>query len=73
MSRILLVNPSVKGSLYKTPCLGIAYIGASLKQAGHDVTLVDGSLIDIDAGERVMRRIMRIRVPEEVHVTIELL
>ncbi|MGD8546184.1 MAG: 30S ribosomal protein S10 [Candidatus Bathyarchaeota archaeon] len=30
-------------------------------------------LIDIDAGERVMRRIMRIRVPEEVHVTIELL
>jgi small subunit ribosomal protein S10 len=30
-------------------------------------------LIDIDAEERVMRRIMRIRVPEEVHVTIELL
>ncbi len=30
-------------------------------------------LIDMDAEERVMRRIMRIRVPEEVHVTIELL
>jgi len=30
-------------------------------------------LIDIDAEERVMRRVMRIRVPEEVHVTIELL
>jgi small subunit ribosomal protein S10 len=30
-------------------------------------------LIDIDAEERVMRRIMRIRVPEEVHVTIELM
>jgi small subunit ribosomal protein S10 len=30
-------------------------------------------LIDVDAEERVMRRIMRIRVPEEVHVTIELL
>jgi small subunit ribosomal protein S10 len=30
-------------------------------------------LIDIDSEERVMRRIMRIRVPEEVHVTIELL
>lgn len=30
-------------------------------------------LIDIDAEERVMRRIMRIRVPEEVHVTIELI
>jgi len=30
-------------------------------------------LIDVDSEERVMRRIMRIRVPEEVHVTIELL
>jgi small subunit ribosomal protein S10 len=30
-------------------------------------------LIDIDAEERVMRRIMRIRVPEEVFVSIELM
>ena len=30
-------------------------------------------LIDIYSEERVMRRIMRIRVPEEVHVTIELI
>jgi len=30
-------------------------------------------VIDIDAEERVMRRIMRIRVPEEVYVSIELL
>lgn len=30
-------------------------------------------LVDIDAEERVMRRIMRIRVPEEVYVSIELL
>jgi len=30
-------------------------------------------LIDLDAEERVMRRIMRIRVPEEVFVSIELL
>jgi small subunit ribosomal protein S10 len=30
-------------------------------------------LIDIDAEERVMRRIMRIRVPEDVFVSIELL
>ena len=29
-------------------------------------------LIDLDAEERVMRRIMRIRVPEEVFVSIEL-
>ena len=30
-------------------------------------------LIDIDAEERVMRRIMRIRVPDEVFVSIELM
>jgi small subunit ribosomal protein S10 len=30
-------------------------------------------LISIDAEERVMRRIMRIRVPEEVFVSIELM
>jgi len=30
-------------------------------------------LIDIDAEERVMRRIMRIRIPEEVFISIELL
>jgi len=29
-------------------------------------------LIDVDAEERVMRRIMRIRVPEEVFVSIEM-
>ncbi len=30
-------------------------------------------LIDVDAEDRVMRRIMRIRVPEEVFISIELL
>lgn len=30
-------------------------------------------LIDIDAEDRVMRRIMRIRVPDEVYVSIELM
>mgnify|MGYP001041898333 FL=1 len=29
-------------------------------------------LIDIDAEERIMRRIMRVRVPEEVFISIEL-
>jgi len=29
-------------------------------------------LIDVDAEERIMRRIMRIRVPEEVFVSIEM-
>lgn len=30
-------------------------------------------VIDIDAEERVMRRIMRIRVPDDVYVSIELM
>ncbi|RJS83057.1 30S ribosomal protein S10 [Candidatus Bathyarchaeota archaeon] len=30
-------------------------------------------LLDIDAEERVMRRIMRMRVPEEVFISIELI
>ena len=30
-------------------------------------------LVDIDAEERAMRRIMRIKVPEEVYISIELL
>jgi small subunit ribosomal protein S10 len=30
-------------------------------------------LVEIDSEDRAMRRIMRIRVPEEVHVAIELL
>ena len=37
--------------MYKTPCLGLAYVGASLKKAGHDITLADGSLYDIDTKE----------------------
>jgi small subunit ribosomal protein S10 len=28
-------------------------------------------LIEIDAEERVMKRVMRIRVPEEVHIAID--
>lgn len=30
-------------------------------------------LIDVEAEERVMRRIMRMRVPEEVYISIELI
>ncbi len=30
-------------------------------------------LIDVDAEERIMRRIMRVRVPEEVFISIELI
>lgn len=49
MTKILLINPSIRGSLYATPCLGLAYVGAALQKAGHDVTLCDGSLSLIDA------------------------
>ena len=51
MTKILLINPAIKGSLYKTLSLGIAYVGASLKKAGYDVTLIDSSLSNIDVGE----------------------
>ena len=49
MARVLLINPSIKGSMYQTPCLGLGYIGASLKKAGHDVTVIDGCLSDVNA------------------------
>ena len=67
MTNILLINPSVKGSMYKTPCLGIGYVGASLKKAGHDVTLVDGSLYDIDT--KVINRLVTELCPDYIGVT----
>ncbi|MGC8975112.1 MAG: 30S ribosomal protein S10, partial [Thermoprotei archaeon] len=30
-------------------------------------------LVDIDADERVMRQIMRIRIPDDVYIEVELL
>lgn len=67
MTKILLINPTVKGSFYQTPCLGIAYIGASLKKGGYDVTLIDGSLSNIDTKE-ITRLVAELR-PDYVGLT----
>lgn len=48
-ANVLLVNPTIQRSEYKTPYLGIAYVGAALKRAGHEVTFLDGCLSKIDA------------------------
>ena len=48
MANVLLINPSIRRSYYKTPCLGLGYVGASLKKAGHSVTVADGSLYSVD-------------------------
>ena len=67
MANVLLVNPAIRGSLYKTPCLGMAYVGASLKKAGHNVTLVDGSLCDTST--EVIQNLVRQLRPDFVGVT----
>jgi len=67
MARVLLINPSVKGSMYQTPCLGIAYVGASLKKAGHQITLIDGSLQGVNT--EVIARLVTELCPDYVGVT----
>jgi small subunit ribosomal protein S10 len=51
----------------KTPC------GEGTKTWDRWELRIHKRLLDIDAEERVMRRIMRMRVPEEVYVSIELI
>ena len=51
----------------KTPC------GEGTKTWDRWELRIHKRLMDIDAEERVMRRIMRMRVPEEVYVSIELI
>jgi len=51
----------------KTPC------GEGTKTWDKWELRIHKRLVDVDAEERIMRRIMRIRVPEEVFVSIELL
>ncbi len=67
MSRVLLINPSIKGSMYQTPCLGLGYIGASLKKAGHDVTVIDGCLSNVNV-KRVVSLMDELR-PDCIGVT----
>lgn len=51
MSTIVLINPPIPFSFYKTPCLSLGYVGASLKKAGHDITIIDGCLAGKGLGE----------------------
>ena len=53
--------------MYKTPCLGMGYVGASLKKAGHDVTIFDGSLSNID-GKEIIRLVTEL-CPDYIGVT----
>lgn len=61
MARISLVYPSdglcYKFARYRTRRmpLGLAYIGAALEKAGHDVKVTDGALHDLSAEETVER------------------
>jgi len=64
---IPLPTKRLKVPVLKTPCGGGTATWDKWEMRIHK------RLIDIDAEERVMRRIMRIRVPEEVYVSIELL
>jgi len=64
---IPLPTKRLKVPVLRTPC------GEGKKTWDKWELRIHKRLIDIDAEERVMRRIMRIRVPEEVFISIELL
>ena len=64
---VSLPTKRLRVPVLKTPC------GEGTKTWDRWEMRIHKRLIDIDAEERVMRRIMRIRVPEEVFVSIELL
>lgn len=67
LPKILLINPPIKGSPYKTPPLGIAYVGAALKRVGHEVMLIDCCLEEISIDE-IIRSVARL-APDYVGVT----
>lgn len=64
MARISLVYPSdglcYKFAHYRTRRmpLGLAYIGAALEKAGHEVKVTDGALYDLSAEETVERALV---------------
>jgi len=62
-----LPTKRLKVPVMKTPC------GEGTKTWDRWELRVHKRLMDIDAEERVMRRIMRMRVPEEVFISIELI
>ncbi|MEM2341067.1 MAG: 30S ribosomal protein S10 [Candidatus Bathyarchaeia archaeon] len=64
---IPLPTKKLKVPVMKSPC------GEGTKTWDKWEMRIHRRLIDIDAEDRVMRRIMRMRVPEEVYISIELI
>jgi len=64
---IPLPTKKLRVPVMKTPC------GEGTKTWDRWELRIHKRLLDIDAEERVMRRIMRMRVPEEVFISIELI
>jgi len=67
MGPIPLPTKRLRVTVLKSPC------GEGTKTWDKWELRIHKRLIDIDAEERVMRRIMRMRVPEEVFISIELI
>jgi len=64
---IPLPTKKLKVPVLRTPC------GEGTKTWDKWEMRIHRRLIDVDADDRVMRRIMRMRVPEEVYISIELI
>lgn len=62
-----LPTKKLKVPVLRTPC------GEGTKTWDRWEMRIHRRLIDVDADDRVMRRIMRMRVPEEVYISIELI
>ncbi|MEM2321010.1 MAG: 30S ribosomal protein S10 [Candidatus Bathyarchaeia archaeon] len=63
---IPLPTKKLRVPVLRTPC------GEGTKTWDKWEMRIHRRLIDIDADDRVMRRIMRIKVPDEVYITIQL-
>lgn len=61
-----LPTKKLKVPVLRTPC------GEGTKTWDKWEMRIHRRLIDIDADDRVMRRIMRIKVPDDVYITIQL-
>jgi len=64
---IPLPTKKLRVPVLRTPC------GEGTKTWDKWEMRIHRRLIDIDADDRVMRRIMRMKVPEEVYITIQLI
>jgi len=64
---IPLPTKKLRVPVLKTPC------GEGTKTWDRWEMRIHRRLIDVDAEDRVMRRILRLRVPEEVYISIELI